>query len=936
VSQSFPGKLDFLQLPHASDRFEQLAQNAPVAIFIKDLQGRYTLANPLACEALGRPDVIGLRDDELLDTASAERIRRHDLEVIESRRSVEYEERVQRGEFFQDYLAVKFPLLGDQGDVEGVCGVAVDITLQHRADSELALLAAIVSSSDDAIISMSLEGTITSWNRGGEKLFGYTAEEAIGKSVTMILPAERSDEEHRILARIRSGERLEHFETVRVSKEGKRIDVSLTVSPILNTLGQIIGASKVSRDISDRIQAAQAVRESEQRFRILANHAPVGIFQTNLSGETTFVNNAWCQLAGLELTYATGDGWINAVHPADRERVIHDWHVACDAGLPSRTEFRFRRPDGGVVWLQGNAEPLRDRQGNLIGYIGTVADITARKIAEQALSDNERRLAAELANMNRLYELTARLLATENLEIALNEVLFAAIELQNADFGAVHILDNITGEFRIAAQRGFDQKLLDRFIRRELDSCSACGRAFRSGTRAIIEDVERDSDYADFLPFAREAGYRTIQSTPLTSRGGKMLGLLSTHFRTPRKFAGRELRMLDLYARQAADFIEQIQMINAMREADHRKDEFLAMLSHELRNPLAPIRSGLDCLATDNSQVGEVVDIMRDQVEHLVRLVDDLLDMSRIARGKIELRKEIVTATTLVDRAVDSIAWAFKAKHQSLEVKIPTEGLSLKADPVRLVQVLGNLLNNASKYTPEGGHIELSVGRRDDQVAFQVVDNGIGIERELLPRVFDLFTQSTRALDRAQGGMGIGLTLVRRLVELHEGSVSAESDGIGRGSRFTIKLPVCEQLPTYKSKPAHSINDGRRILVVDDNYGAARLLTILLKKLGNHEVEVAYDGPAALDQLTVFGPEIVFLDIGLPGIDGYEVGRKMREIAGDEPLLLVALTGYGRPEDISESKAAGFDEHLVKPPSMEMLQAVLVHPQLRNSVASGS
>lgn len=917
-----------MKILQASDRFEQLAQNAPVAFFIKDLEGRYTLANPSACEALGRADVVGFRDDELLDAASAERIREHDLEVIESCQSVEYQERVQCGELVQDYLAVKFPLLDERNDVQGVCGVAVAITSQHRVEEERALLAAIVSSSDDAIISMTLDGIITSWNQGGKNVFGYTAAEAIGKSISIIVPVDRSDEERRILARIRNGERLEHFETVRVSKEGKRIDVSLTVSPILNTMGQIIGVSKVARDISERINAAQALRESELRFRILANHAPVGIFQTNLSGETTFVNKAWCQLAGLDLSQAIGGGWINAVHPDDRERVLLDWQVACYAGLPSRREFRFQRPDGSVVWLQGNAEPLRDPQGNMIGYIGTVADMTARKIAEQALSDNERRLATELANMNSLYELTARLLATENLNVALNEVLLAAIDLQNADFGAVHILDDISGEFHIAAQHGFDQELLDRFANRKLDSCSASGRAFGSGTRAIIEDVEHDPDYVDFLPFARATGYRTIQSTPLISRGGKMLGLLSTHFRTSRKFDARELRMLDLYARQAADFIEQIQMINAMREADHRKDEFLAMLSHELRNPLAPIRSGLDCLATDNPQAGEVVDIMRDQVEHLVRLVDDLLDMSRIARGKIELRNEVVAAAILVDRAVDSISWAFKAKYQSLEVIVPEEEFYLKADPVRLVQVLGNLLNNASKYTPEGGHVELSVTRNGDQVAFQITDNGIGIERELLPCVFDLFTQSSRALDRSQGGMGIGLTLVRRLVELHGGSVSAESDGIGQGSRFTIKLPICEQIPTCNYKPVQTINDGRRILVVDDNYGAARLLKILLKKLGNHEVEVAYDGPSALDQLTVFAPEIVLLDIGLPGMNGYEIARKMRDIAGNELPLLVALTGYGRPEDISKSKAAGFDEHLVKPPSVEMLQAVLTHPRL--------
>jgi PAS domain S-box-containing protein len=931
VLQTSSGALESQKLPHASDRFEQLAQNAPVAIFIKDLQGRYTLANPLACEALGKADVAGLRDDELLDRASAELIRQHDLEVIESRESVEYEERVQRGKFAQDYLAVKFPLLDDKGDVQGVCGVAVNITEQRRAQGDRALLAAIVSSSDDAIISTTLDGVITSWNCGGEQIFGYTAEEAIGQPIRKIIPDDLRVEDLRIMDRIRRGERVEHFETVRLSKEGTRIDVSLTVSPILDASGRIVGASKVARNISERIHAANALRESEQRFRTLANHAPVGIFQTNLEGETTFVNEAWCLLAGLNPEDATGDGWINAVHPDDRDRVIREWQVACSAGVPSHTEFRFCRPDGSVAWLQGSAEPLRDPRGNMSGYIGTVADITARKTAEQALSDNERQLAVELTNMNRLYELTARLLATENLETALDEVLASAIELQSADMGSVHIFNADTGTFRVATQRGFNRELLEEFVSRGFDPRSACGRAFRTGMRSIIDDVRLDPDYTDFLPFAEAAGYRTIQSTPLISRRGKLLGLLSTHFRAPRKFDSRELRMLDLYARQAADFIEQIQMINAMREADHRKDEFLAMLSHELRNPLAPIRSGLDCLAADGSEVDEVVDIMRDQVEHLVRLVDDLLDMSRIARGKIELRKEPVEAALLVDRAVDATSWAFKAKHQSLDVHGPGEPIYLEADPVRLVQVLGNLLNNASKYTPEGGHIELSVRRCNEQVSFQVEDNGIGIERELLPKIFDLFTQSTRALDRAQGGMGIGLTLVRRLVELHDGSVSAESEGVACGSRFTIKLPVSDRVPFPKSKPAYSPSHGRRVLVVDDNFGAARLLAILLKKLGDHEIEVAHDGPSALEQFTVFAPDAVLLDIGLPGMDGYAVAREIRRMSyGNQPFL-VALTGYGRPEDVSESKAAGFDEHLVKPPSVEMLQALLAHPRLKRT-----
>jgi CheY-like chemotaxis protein len=250
------------------------------------------------------------------------------------------------------------------------------------------------------------------------------------------------------------------------------------------------------------------------------------------------------------------------------------------------------------------------------------------------------------------------------------------------------------------------------------------------------------------------------------------------------------------------------------------------------------------------------------------------------------------------------------------------------------VQILGNLLNNASKYTPTGGHIELNLIRNDNNVAVEIRDNGIGIERELLPRVFDLFTQSSRALDRAQGGLGIGLTLVRSLVELHQGTVSADSEGVGKGSRFTVKLPISSQTPTPQTSRPRVQTPSRRILVVDDNFGAARVVSLLLKKLGDHQVEMAHDGPTALESITAFQPDLVLLDIGLPGMDGYEVAKTIRANVNAQQPFLVALTGYGQAEDIQASKAAGFDQHLVKPPSVDMLLDLLTHPRLSKPLAS--
>lgn len=920
------------------ERYRQLVESLPTAIYTCDIHGRIDLFNDAAVKLWGRKPILDQdrwcvsqamfhADGSLLspeDCAIA-------VTVLTGQPVAGEETIIERPDGSQAYVTSHPQLIfDDAGRPIGAINMLVDVTEQRRAEADLALMAAIVSSSDDAIISKTLDGIITSWNAGAERLFGYSAAEVIGQPILKLIPEERHNEEQEIIERIRCGFSVDHFETERVAKSGKRLQLSLTVSPIRDPQGRIIGASKVARDISERLLAAEVMRDSEERFRTLASNAPVGIFQTDLAGNTLFVNKAWCDLSGLQPSDARGDGWINAVHPLDRERVIRDWQSACAQCMPSHTEFRFRRPDGSIAWLQGNAEPLCDPQGTMLGYIGTVADITSRKLAEQALSDNEQRLAAELAGMNSLYNLTAQLLATEDLQSALQEVLTSAIALQRADMGCVHLYDAASDTFKVATQFGFEPDALETLS--TFDPHSASGRALLTESRVVIEDVKLDPDYQHLLPFAKEAGYRAIQSTPLKSRRDVMLGILSTHFREPRQLESRELRMLDLYARQAADFIEQMQLIQSMRDADHRKDEFLAMLAHELRNPLAPIRSGLDCLAIEYGEGSESVSIMRDQVEHLVRLVDDLLDVSRIARGKVELRKEIVEVAPLVERAVDATAWSFKAKEQTLDISLPQEMICVDADPVRLVQVLGNLLNNASKYTAEGGHIELAVVSDGKEVILRVKDNGIGIERDLLPRVFDLFTQSSRALDRAQGGLGIGLTLVRSLVELHGGEIHATSEGIGKGSEFIISLPKSSLTPKPKTHSKLESSQSRRIVVVDDNYGAARLVSVLLKKLGDHEVEMAHDGPSALEKVKLLQPDIVLLDIGLPGMDGYEVARQIRAADINQPLL-VALTGYGRPEDQDESKSAGFDDHIVKPLAVEMLQRILAHPRLNNSFA---
>ncbi len=366
-----------------------------------------------------------------------------------------------------------------------------------------------------------------------------------------------------------------------------------------------------------------------------------------------------------------------------------------------------------------------------------------------------------------------------------------------------------------------------------------------------------------------------------------------------------------------------------LRDANRRKDEFLATLAHELRNPLAPIRNSLHLLrmaGADSGSVERIHEMMERQVNHLVRLVDDLMDVSRITRGVIDLRTERVEIAAVIRNAVESCKSVMDDNRHRLAISIPAEPLILQGDAVRLTQVLINLLNNAAKYTDANGQIRLAAMRLGDEVLISVRDNGRGIPGDMLPRVFDMFTQVDRAYERTQGGLGIGLTLVRKLVEMHGGSVEARSEGRGRGSEFVVRLPLAAG-SIDKVKPTqangHSAEVApHRILVVDDNRDAAETLTILLERMG-HEVRRVYDGKSALESMRIWRPSVVFLDIGMPGMDGNEVARRARQQFPDEDTTLVALTGWGQDDDRRRSKEAGFDHHLVKPVELDDLKSLL-------------
>jgi signal transduction histidine kinase len=370
-----------------------------------------------------------------------------------------------------------------------------------------------------------------------------------------------------------------------------------------------------------------------------------------------------------------------------------------------------------------------------------------------------------------------------------------------------------------------------------------------------------------------------------------------------------------------------------LAEMDRRKDEFLATLAHELRNPLAPLRSSLTILRMSGQSgpaAERIHEMMERQINHMVRLVDDLLEVSRITRGKIELRKERIELAAALRSAVETSRPLVEAACHQLAISVPPEPLLLEADPVRLSQVIANLLNNAAKYTEEGGRICLTARREGGEAVVSVRDTGLGIPAEMLPRVFDMFAQVDRTLKRSQGGLGIGLTLARTLVEMHGGRIEARSDGPGKGSEFIVRLPLAaENSPSGEARgraggEQPAALSQRRVLVVDDNRDAADSLGMLLEFLGA-DAHVVYDGPSALQALHIYRPAVVFLDIGMPGMDGHEVARQMRQVSEFRDVMLVAMTGWGQEEDRRRSRAAGFDHHLVKPVGADALQALLAH-----------
>ncbi|HEV7819803.1 MAG TPA: ATP-binding protein, partial [Burkholderiales bacterium] len=558
--------------------------------------------------------------------------------------------------------------------------------------------------------------------------------------------------------------------------------------------------------------------------------------------------------------------------------------------------------------------------------IAIVIDITQRKSGE----DREHFLARISEGLAELADQTSTL-----------QKVTAAVVPAIADWCAVDLIDSDGAHKRIASSHIDPLKEehphpLGSALDEEGADMSVPAKVFATRQPELISNVwdarpgsRRDDESR--LRTLREFGLRSYICVPLVSRD-KVLGTLTLGTSTSgRRYQASDLIIATEVGRRVSIAVENANLYFAIRQSAKRKDEFLATLAHELRNPLAPLRNSLQIMRTargDKDVISYAHGVMERQVSQLRRLVDDLLDVSRIDTGKIELRRERILLSAVVKNALEAIRPSIESKHE-LVVVLPPDDVYLDVDPARMAQVITNLLDNADKYTPAGGHISLSVMAQAHEVTIVVADTGIGIHSEMLNNIFDMFVQADSSFERPYGGLGIGLTLVKRLVEMHGGSIRAESAGPGKGSSFIVTLPPVSKgsdLPSSTGARDDSADARpgikRVILVVDDNRDSATSLGSLLELMG-HRAHVAYDGPNALEAAKKYRPEIIFLDIGLPGISGYEVARRLRQDDASKNARIVALSGYGTVEDKKRSLAVGFDAHIVKPIDMEEINRIL-------------
>jgi len=791
---------------------------------------------------------------------------------------------------------------------------AANLALESKVEAQ-SLLAAIVASSEDAIVSKTLEGRITSWNKGAERLFGYTAAEAIGQSIMMLVPDDHRDQEMSILDRVRRGQRIDQLDVIRVTKSGERRDIAVTVSPVHDRHGHIIGASKTARDITARKAAELRLQQSEEAHRLLVDihdatrglHDPAIVMREIVTRVGLHFDVTRCTYGDVDTRTNVVEitrGYTNGLPSvAGRYPIEVFGPLMVDELKAGRT----------IAIADVRRHPLTDtpvahatyERMQIVSLVCVPLLRSQTLVAVMVMSDGAPRAwaAADAELLEQVAERTLFAVEGARAEAKLREnhdVLALAMQAgkmgawsRDLVFDTVWWSPELASIFGLpAADQDFSRERLLEFI--------------------ALDDRERLPAAVAQALAAREDYVQQVRFRHATTGEWRWLEVRG------KATYGPDDRPQMLYG-LGIDITDQKQAVEALREADRRKDDFLATLAHELRNPLAPISSALHILKApghDAAATAQAREIMERQLAQMVRLVDDLLDVARITTGKIEMRVAPVNLAGAISDAVETAMPLITLGGQTLQVVTPDQPIFVNADRTRLAQVFANLLNNSAKYSEPGKAISLTVADEDGQAVVRVRDAGIGIHADMLPRVFDMFRQADRTGGRSRGGLGIGLFIVKRIVEMHGGNVEVSSPGLGQGTEFVVRLPAlapAEVRPAAEAPAECGVAAiRRRILVVDDNADAAESMAVLLAMHG-HDTRLAHDGDAAMAAAAEFRPDLVFLDIGMPGLDGHETARRMREQAWGKSLVIVALTGWGQAEDRRRSQEAGFNHHLVKP-----------------------
>jgi two-component system CheB/CheR fusion protein len=801
----------------------------------------------------------------------------------------------------------------------------------HR---ERAWLSVTLRSIGDAVIATDPEGRVTFANRVAQTLTGWHEDEARGQpldKVFHILHEETRESVATPVTRVlREGTVIglgNH--TVLVSKDGTRRPIDDSAAPIRGPDGAVAGVILVFRDVTERRkldrlerdmrgELERQVRErtaqlhaSEERFRLLVEGTKdYGIFMLNPEGHVTSWNPGAERICGYGAQEIVGEHFSRFYTPEDVQagKPQRALAIAAVEGRWEEEGWRVRK-DGSRFWASALITALRGETGNLSGFSKITRDISRRKEAEETAHRLLKERAAREAAEGRAEAIREE---KEWLRVTLQSIGDAVVAVDPE--GRVTLMNPIaealTGwTMEQATGRPLDKVfvILNEETRRPAENPVA--RVLREG---VVVGLANHT-----LLVARDGTERPIDDSaaPILYEPGEVAGVI--------------LVFRDVTDKRRQDR-EREKLLREAREADQRKDEFLATLGHELRNPLAPLRNALHLIrmrAGDESGLDDVMAMMDRQVGHLVRLVDDLLDISRITRGKIELRRERVEVGEVLGQALEAVQPLLEERRHQVELDVPPDALVVEGDRVRLAQVFGNLLTNAAKYSEPDGRICVAAGRQGDDIVVTIRDTGIGIEPEMLDRIFDIFQQSRRTTGAVGEGLGIGLTLVRNLVALHGGTVNATSGGAGRGSEFTVRLPVAEDAPARRPQTGSDSDASAqplRVLVVDDNADAANSLAALLQLQG-HEVRVSNDAATALEIARSLHPQVALLDIALPGgMDGYTLARRLREEPSLDHIRLIAVTGYGQEADRQRAMQAGFDVHLTKPADPEELRRTIM------------